>query len=110
MAARSPNNQGITAMFIVDSQIHIWENARMSAHHRQIPTYDVNDALAEMKSAGVDAAVLHPLLVDVTPDGERFADRRMPTDRAVLEPLTATAKRRVGFAAECGTNAAVGSA
>jgi predicted TIM-barrel fold metal-dependent hydrolase len=47
-------------MLIVDSQIHIWENAKMSAHHRQIPTYDVDDALAEMKSAGVDAAVLHP--------------------------------------------------
>ena len=47
-------------MQIIDSQIHLWQNARMSAHHRQIPTYDVNDALAEMKSAGVDAAVLHP--------------------------------------------------
>jgi predicted TIM-barrel fold metal-dependent hydrolase len=47
-------------MLIVDSQIHIWENGKMSAHHRQIPTYDVNDALAEMKEAGVDAAVLHP--------------------------------------------------
>ena len=47
-------------MFIVDSQIHIWENAKMSAHHRQIPTYDVNDALKEMAEAGVDAAVLHP--------------------------------------------------
>src|SRR5437763_1163118 len=51
---------GEDAMLIVDSQIHIWENGKMSAHHRQIPTYDVNDALAEMKEAGVDAAVLHP--------------------------------------------------
>jgi predicted TIM-barrel fold metal-dependent hydrolase len=47
-------------MFVVDSQIHLWENARMSAHHRQIPTYDVNDALKEMAAAGVDAAVIHP--------------------------------------------------
>lgn len=47
-------------MFIVDSQIHIWANARMSAHHRQIPTYDVDDALKEMAEAGVDAAVIHP--------------------------------------------------
>jgi predicted TIM-barrel fold metal-dependent hydrolase len=47
-------------MLIVDSHIHIWENAKMSAHHRQIPTYDVNDALKEMAGAGVDAAVLHP--------------------------------------------------
>src|SRR5262245_53134308 len=47
-------------MLIVDSQIHLWQNAKMSAHHRQIPTYSVDDALAEMKSAGVDGAVLHP--------------------------------------------------
>ncbi|MBI2206578.1 MAG: amidohydrolase family protein [Candidatus Rokubacteria bacterium] len=32
----------------------------MSAHHRQIPTYSVDDALAEMASAGVDGAVIHP--------------------------------------------------
>jgi predicted TIM-barrel fold metal-dependent hydrolase len=47
-------------MLIIDSQIHLWENARMSGHHRQIPTYAVHDALAEMASAGVDGAVLHP--------------------------------------------------
>ena len=47
-------------MLIVDSQIHLWQNGKMSAHHRQIPTYSVDDALAEMASAGVDAAVIHP--------------------------------------------------
>ena len=47
-------------MLIVDSQIHLWQNAKMSAHHRQIPTYSVDDALAEMASAGVDGAVIHP--------------------------------------------------
>ena len=47
-------------MLIVDSQIHLWENARMSPHHRQIPTYNVDDALKEMAEAGVDAAVIHP--------------------------------------------------
>jgi predicted TIM-barrel fold metal-dependent hydrolase len=47
-------------MGIVDSQIHLWENARMSSQHRQIPTYDVDDALKEMAEAGVDAAVIHP--------------------------------------------------
>src|SRR6516164_1259738 len=47
-------------MMIVDSQIHLWENARMSPHHRQVPTYAVHDALQEMAAAGVDAAVLHP--------------------------------------------------
>jgi len=47
-------------MLIVDSQIHLWQNGRMSAHHRQIPTYSVDDALAEMASASVDCAVIHP--------------------------------------------------
>jgi predicted TIM-barrel fold metal-dependent hydrolase len=47
-------------MLIVDSQIHIWQNGKMSAQHRQIPTYSIEDALAEMASAGVDCAVLHP--------------------------------------------------
>src|SRR2546427_12066209 len=47
-------------MQIVDSQIHLWENARMSPQHRQIPTYSMDDALQEMAQAGVDAAVIHP--------------------------------------------------
>src|SRR5260370_34488211 len=47
-------------MLIVDSQIHIWENSKMSAHHRQIPTYPEDDALTEMAAAGVDGAVIHP--------------------------------------------------
>ena len=47
-------------MLIVDSQIHIWENDRMSPQHRQIPTYSKDDALKEMAEAGVDAAVIHP--------------------------------------------------
>jgi predicted TIM-barrel fold metal-dependent hydrolase len=47
-------------MLIVDSQIHLWQDAKMSGHHRQIPTYSVDDALAEMATAGVDCAVIHP--------------------------------------------------
>jgi predicted TIM-barrel fold metal-dependent hydrolase len=47
-------------MQIVDSQIHLWENATMAPQHRQIPTYSMDDALQEMAEAGVDAAVIHP--------------------------------------------------
>src|SRR5262245_16546941 len=47
-------------MLIVDSQIHLWQNGKMSAQHRQIPTYSADDALSEMASAGVDCAVIHP--------------------------------------------------
>src|SRR5439155_23307379 len=53
-------SRGRTAMLIVDSQIHLWQNSKMSPHHRQIPTYSVDDAVAEMASAGVDCAVIHP--------------------------------------------------
>ena len=47
-------------MLIVDSQLHLWENETMNAHHRQVRTYAAEDAMAEMASAGVDAALLHP--------------------------------------------------
>ena len=47
-------------MLIVDSQIHIWKNFKMSPHHRQAPTYSAEEALAEMAAAGVDCAVIHP--------------------------------------------------
>jgi len=47
-------------MLIVDSQIHLWQDGKMSAQHRQIPTYSIADAVAEMASAGVDCAVIHP--------------------------------------------------
>src|SRR5256886_4785037 len=47
-------------MLIGDSQIHLWQNGKMSAQHRRIPTYSADDALAEMASAGVDCAVIHP--------------------------------------------------
>ena len=47
-------------MLIVDSQIHVWKNGKMSAHHRQVPTYSYEEALAEMREAGVDCAVIHP--------------------------------------------------
>jgi predicted TIM-barrel fold metal-dependent hydrolase len=47
-------------MLIVDSQIHLWKDGKMSPHHRQVPTYSAEDALAEMATAGVDCAVIHP--------------------------------------------------
>jgi predicted TIM-barrel fold metal-dependent hydrolase len=47
-------------MLIVDSQVHIWENAKMASHHRQIPTYSKDDLLKEMDGAGVSAAIICP--------------------------------------------------
>ncbi len=42
-------------MLIVDSQVHIWKDAKLGAHHRQIPTYSKDELLKEMDTAGVDA-------------------------------------------------------
>ena len=33
-------------MKIIDSQLHLWRNARMTAHHRQVPSYTDDDVLA----------------------------------------------------------------
>ncbi len=61
-------------MLIVNSQIHIWEDAKMSPHHRQIPTYSMDDALKEMAEAGVDAAV-HPSAQHARREGQRAGGR-----------------------------------
>ena len=47
-------------MLIVDSQVHIWENAKLGTHHRQISTYSKDDLLKEMDEAGVDAGIICP--------------------------------------------------
>ncbi len=72
-------------MPIVDSQIHIWENQKMAAHHRQVPTYSMDDALAEMAGAGVDAALIHPptTLLATNPTANAAAKAR-PDKFAVL--------------------------
>ena len=47
-------------MLVVDSQVHIWENVMLPPIHRQVETYSKDDLLQEMKTAGVDAVLLHP--------------------------------------------------
>src|SRR5690606_6449382 len=54
------DTSGERTMLIVDSQVHIWENATLNKLHRQVTTFSRDDLLAEMDEAGVDAAVLHP--------------------------------------------------
>ena len=49
------------SMLVIDSQIHIWQNALPpNPYHRQISSYSYDDALREMNEAGVDAALIHP--------------------------------------------------
>ena len=57
-------------MLIVDAQIHLWEKGTPSAHHRQEP-YSAEQAIAGMDAAGVDRALIHPVLWD--PDSHELA-------------------------------------
>jgi predicted TIM-barrel fold metal-dependent hydrolase len=48
-------------MQVVDAQIHLWSGGKPgNANHRQVASYSKDDALREMKEAGVDAALIHP--------------------------------------------------
>src|ERR1700749_2752101 len=59
-----------TAMIIADAQIPLWTKGTPSAHHRQTP-YLKQEALAAMDAAGVDRAVIHPVMWD--PDSNELA-------------------------------------
>ena len=57
-------------MMIVDAQIHLWEKGTPSPQHRQTP-YLMDEAIAAMDEAGVDRALIHPVLWD--PDSNELA-------------------------------------
>src|SRR6266540_863491 len=57
-------------MLIVDGQIHLWEKDTPSPQHRQEP-YSAEQAIAAMDEAGVDRALIHPVLWD--PDSNELA-------------------------------------
>jgi len=71
-------------MLIVDAQIHLWEKGTPSAHHRQEP-YSAEQAIAGMDAAGVDRALIHPVMWD--PDSNELAVeavRRYPDRFAIM--------------------------
>ena len=57
-------------MLIVDGQIHLWEKGTLSPQHRQAP-YSAEQAIAAMDQAGVDRALIHPVLWN--PDSNELA-------------------------------------
>jgi predicted TIM-barrel fold metal-dependent hydrolase len=57
-------------MLIVDGQIHLWEKGTPSPQHRQEP-HSAEQAIAAMDQAGVDRALIHPVLWD--PDSNELA-------------------------------------
>jgi predicted TIM-barrel fold metal-dependent hydrolase len=73
-------------MLIVDSQVHLWNNGKMPAHHRQVPTYSKDDLIREMDEAGVDAALIcPPTALDIgTNDLAMDAARQHPDRLAVM--------------------------
>jgi predicted TIM-barrel fold metal-dependent hydrolase len=71
-------------MIIINGQIHLWEKGTPSAHHRQQP-YLAEQAIAAMDAAGVDRALIHPVLWD--PDSNELvieAVRRYPDRFAIM--------------------------
>ena len=71
-------------MIIVDGQIHLWEKGTPSAHHRQEP-YSAEQAIADMDDAGIDRALVHPVLWD--PDSNELAQaavRKYPDRFAIM--------------------------
>src|SRR6266446_1300627 len=71
-------------MLIVDGQIHLWEKGTPSLPHRQEP-YSAEQAIAAMDQAGVDRALIHPVLWD--PDSNELAIeavRKYPNRFAIM--------------------------
>jgi predicted TIM-barrel fold metal-dependent hydrolase len=71
-------------MLIVHGQIHLWEKGTPSPPHRQEP-YSAEQAIAAMDQAGVDRALIHPVLWD--PDSNELAVeavRKYPNRFAIM--------------------------
>jgi predicted TIM-barrel fold metal-dependent hydrolase len=57
-------------VLIIDSQIHLWDGDQAPPHHGQKP-YTVEEAVADMDAAGVNAAINAPPMWDA--DANRYA-------------------------------------
>src|ERR671921_1549695 len=71
-------------MLIIDAQIHLWEKGTPSPQHRQEP-YSSAQAIAAMDEAGVNRALIHPVLWD--PDSNELAQaavRKYPDRFAIM--------------------------
>jgi predicted TIM-barrel fold metal-dependent hydrolase len=80
---------GEDRLLVVDAQIHLWESGQPGEAHRQQP-YDMDTALTDMDTAGVDASVVVPPPWD--PRGNEIALRAAhlyPTRFAVMGYLVA---------------------
>ena len=99
-------------MKIVDAQIHLWSSGLPMPPHRQITSWGIDEALAAMDEAGIDAAIIHPPL-SWDPSANALAEQaatlhprrfgilgQVPIDRpAESRPLLASWRSRPG---QCG--------
>ena len=95
-------------MLVVDSQVHIWRNAKLGIHHRQIMNFSKDDLLKEMDGAGVSAAVVCPPFTlpevnDLASEAARQHPGRLcvmgffPLDKPESRELIKTWKQRPGM-------------
>ena len=95
-------------MRIIDAQVHIWSSGTPIEPHRQVSVFTKDELLAEMATAGVDAAVIHPPSWDpnsnqVAIDAARQHPKKFailghfPLDRPESRALVATWKTQPGM-------------
>ena len=94
-------------MLVVDAQIHLWSKGTTLPPHRRDP-YGIDQALADMDAAWVDAALIHPpswdpdsnalAIAAVRAHPARFAILgRLALDRPESRKLVATWKQQPGM-------------
>ena len=95
-------------MLIIDAQVHIWSSGTPIEPHRPVSVFTKDELLAEMATAGVDAAVIHPPSWDpnsnqVAIDAARQHPKKFailghfPLDRPESRALVATWKTQPGM-------------
>ncbi len=99
----------IDLMQITDAQIHLWsQGLPVNKAHRQVTSFLADEAIQMMDTAGVDAAIMHPVGWD--PNSQALAEAAvcdypgrfaimgtLPLDRAISEPMLATWRDRPGM-------------
>ena len=78
-------------MLIVDGQVHIWQDGKPPANHRQTP-FGADDLLLEMDQAGVHRAILVPPLWDPGKNTYSVQSAHRHPDRLAVMGLVDLAK------------------
>ena len=71
-------------MRIIDAQVHIWSSGTPIEPHRTVSVFTKDELLAEMATAGVDAAVIHPPSWDPNSNAVAIDAARQHPDRFAI--------------------------